>query len=62
MLILEWDLIALVLSDLADVELPQVREALAARMIELEEDSAVLVESLPRDDSRASWVLWQPRL
>ena len=45
---LEGDELALLLPDLADVELAQVGEGLARRVVQLEEDGAVLVERLLR--------------
>ena len=43
---LEGDALSLLLPDLADVELAQVGERLAARVVEFEEDGAVAVERL----------------
>mmetsp|Transcript_45300 Transcript_45300/g.118920 ORF Transcript_45300/g.118920 Transcript_45300/m.118920 type:complete len:387 (-) Transcript_45300:276-1436(-) len=47
---------------LANVKLLEVGEALARRVVQLEEDGAVEVERLGRDDRRAARVLRQPRL
>ena len=48
--------------NLADVEVPQVQERLARRVVHLKEARTVDVEALPRDDARAARVLRQPRL